>query len=596
MAGNRTDRATFGAKLGERLADLGTRAYLSSRSQVTPHVVKTAMHIQEEFFKLTGFEIVKTVGPLWEQIAAHPDVAPWAKDTAKFAAAGKGQWATLLNASVLGQAMGSSIFDVVNNAIAPSIAGMLASDPNQRLSAEQAAAAWARGVWPYDRARLEAAWRGVNLERFETIAEMNRAHYPFDVGVALLRRGQVAESEVMLSMQRQGFDEHTARNLISLRQVDLTPADLAAMWNRSIVSTEEGREIAARSGMLPRDFDRLTELGGEPLAPQDLLLAFRRGIIDEKRLQRGIVQGPTRTEWFDVLKALQYYPMSTSDALTAWGQGHLSDGELEAIANQNGLRSQDITPLKESAGTAPGIEFMLDALSRGIMTDEQVIAGIKESRPKNKYIPIIMAMRERLVPQETARMLYRKGIISRDEVASILTKHGFNATDVAHLIAAEEDQQTETVKDLTQSQVLELYADRAIDETTAADMLSSLGFAESSVQLLLSLADVRRIRKFIDAAVSRLHTNYVARKLDRTTAIATMDALGVAPAQRDDYLTLWDIESRTVTKALTTAQIVSAAKQGFIDAIDALDRLEGQGYAPDDARILLLIGKVPGVE
>jgi hypothetical protein len=583
----------LGGRIGGRIADLTAKAVLDAKVRAAPHFVRTAMTLQDEFFRLTGFEVAKTIGPLYQKVADHPETPEWMRRTGRFVAAGKGQWATLLASTATGALIGSGFQRLIDNELGPSFGAIIADSPHGRLTPADAAAAYARQIESRLDYAHEAAEAGIGPNRFEVLAQLHKTYPSLGDILDLWRRELIDEPMAHRWLNQVGIDDDTAARMLHLKRVYLTPADAAAMWNRDILSSEQGREIASRWGVPPEDFDRLAELGGEPLGPEALLTAFRRGIIDADRLQRGIVQGPVRKEWFDVIRDMQYAPMTITDALTAWAQGHIDDSTLARNANENGLRSEDLQPLMETSGTAPGIEFMLDALNRGEMTEPEVVAGIKESRPKNKYIPLIMRMRKRILPQETARVLYRKGVISKERIQAILTQHGFVPEDVAALIDGEAQEDSAAVKELTASQILELYQDRAIPADLVTEMLTALGYTEQSVTLQIELADLRRLQKFINAAITRLHGSYIARRMERDEATLALDALGIVPDQRNDILDLWDIERTTVTKGLTTAQIVAAAKLLYITVPEAGVRLEAQGYAPDDALLLLRLGKVP---
>jgi hypothetical protein len=80
--------------------------------------------------------------------------------------------------------------------------------------------------------------------------------------------------------------------------------------------------------------------------------------------------------------------------------------------------------------------------------------------------------------------------------------------------------------------------------------------------------------------------------VDEPTADASLDQSGVTPDQKADLLLFWRIERTTYGRALTPAQIVSAAKKGLLSGVEAHTRLVGQSYSPDDARILLAISNV----
>lgn len=582
----------LGARVGERLAEIVVRATGLSREKSTDHLVRTAMKAQEDFFRLTGSEVARTIGPMWGQVAQHPDAPDWARATAGFVSAGKGQWATLLAGTATGAVLGGGLMDFINNELLPVTGALIATNPHGIFGIADAARMVAHDIIPFDLAAGDARHQGLNEERFRDLVRATQAIVGVPDIFALWNRGVIGDEIAFRLLRRAGHDHDAIEYIRHLRQMDLSPETVAQMWTRSIVDSDQGAAIAARSGLSREDFMRLTELYGQPPAPEILYLAFRRGIIDEARLRRGIVQGPIRNEWFDVIEAVQFHSMTPDQAASAVTQGHMTVGRGQAIAKEYGLDPDDFTTLIETAGLPPGIEFAGEAYNRGLITDDEFGAMFLESRIKNRYLPLLRAMRTRLIPQETARSMLAKGVITPERCAEILHGHGFAPDDIAALIEASSVEKTATARQLTVAQTQALYEEREIDRDQALEMLTALGYDDTEAGFLLDLADIARLRTFRNAIINRVRSGYVAGLIDELEAQTTLDTLGVAPQRITDLLILWGLERSTVTKNLTPAQVVAAAKKQIIDGPAALSRLVGQGYDDADARILLALSGV----
>jgi len=587
MAGDEDGGTPVGGTVGGRVAAHIAAAMAATRVKMGPHQAALAQTVLRDFTNHISDELQGVLGPLWREAAERPDTPDHVRPLLTALAEERGQAWALVAGTATGAAMGGGLMNLLSNALNPVIFPIIQSAPHNVLSPDVAAAMDVRGVARGFDPFYDSGANGIDRDRYEALRRMAEAQPTTAETLDLLNRGSIDEATARAVLRRAGHAPDSIDHVLSLRRMQLTPEQLAAMWNRSIVDTDGGAAIASRWGMSKEDFTRLTELGGEPLPPDMLMAAYRRGIINEARLQRGIVQGPTRTEWFDVLRDLQYMPMGTQDALTAWAQGHLTDDELRTITNMNGLMQEHLPALMEASGTAPGIQFMLDALNRGEMSEADVIQGIKESRPKNKYIDLIMRMRHNLIPQETARMLYRKAVITREDCKTILIKHGFSDVDSEALLSAESVERTADTRDLTVAEVVRLYGVRAITRDNAAAWLADLGYETDEADWKLLLADLARTERFTSAVVTRLRTGYVARRLDDGAVIQALDQLRVPPDQRDDYIALWSLERDVTTKGLTVAQITGAVKKLGRDREWAMTQLLGQGYSEEHADIVL---------
>lgn len=590
--GSSVNSSTLGAGLTGKIAEHVVRAKVSATERLSGHYVKLAMAAQEQFFALTGAEVKGTVGPLWVALADHPDSPEWLRRTADFVGRGHGQWQTLLAGAATGAAMGGGILDLVTNELNPPITALIAQSPNLQLSPAEAAAAAVRGFGRRDHLLFEAARSGIDAERFSILEDLNVTRLAPAEILELYRRGELGRDLATRLLHLTGMDGDSAGRFLSLSRLYVSLADAGQMWNRSIITDDELMAIARVNGYTDTDAHRFAELGGEPPSPDLLYTAYRRGFIDEDRLRRGIVQGPIRNEWFDLLEKMQYRSMTPEQAASAVTQGHLDIARGEAIAKEYGLNPDDFSTIVETSGRPPGIDFAAEAYLRGFVTDAEWSAMFLESAIKNRYLPVLRQMRTRLVPQETARSLYAKGVGDLPWITKVLHDHGFSPDDAQRLIAAATVEKTQATRDLSLTAVRDLYAEQEITPTEAAQMLQQLGYDEQEAAWELALADLARVRTYRNAVITKVRAGYVKGLLTQPDAVTTLDGLKVPSARRDELLSLWDIERDTVTRDLTPAQLVSAARKGLMDPQVAQHRLIGQGYAADDAAVLLGISGV----
>lgn len=583
---------TVGARLAGKIVDQVVRGKVAATERLAEHTVRVGMNLQETFFALTGSEIRRTIGPAYAEIADEPAFPDWARETANFVSRGHGQWQTLAAGTLTGAAMGSGLLALFTNALTPGVAAIMSKFPNIRLTPEQAAAVDVRGLNWGANLELEAAGQGINSQRYEALRQLAVATLsPQDI-VDLFRRGVFTRADTKRYFNRIGFEGNHATFLLELARTHIDMASAVALINRSALTEDEFIHVAKVNGYTEDDAKRLEELGGEPPEPQLLYGAFRRGIINADRLRRGIVQGPIRNEWFDVLEQMQFHSMTPDTAGAAVTQGHLTIERGRAIAKEYGLNPDDFEVIVETSGRPPGVDFAEEAFNRGFIDDAQWSAMFLESAIKNRYLPVMRQMRTRLVPQETARMLLSKGVIDHDRCAAILKGHGFDPDDIEALIAAGAVDRAQPTRDLSLAAVRELYAEQEIEADVATEMLKALGYDDNEAAWELTLADLARLRAYRNAVVTRIRSGFVKGLIDDQGASAALDALHVPPGRRDSLLQLWLIEQQTVTRDLTPAQLVSAAKKGIIPADVAQARLVGQGYAAEDAATLLAISGV----
>lgn len=587
MAERVNEVTTPGGAIGGRIARLVADAIVHTRAETAPTLARLGAQIFTDTTNHVSDEIRSVMGPIFRAIAEHPDAAP--ETRALFANLGtaRGQAWAWVGGTATGAALGGGLMNLLTNELNPAILPLIAANPHGILSPSDAAQAHARGIIDADFSYDDAAKGGMNRDRWEALVGMARARLAPTEIVELLRRGTINGSRAQELLRKAGWDPEQDGLLMGLTKVPLSPADAAAGQARNLLEPDEVRLRARQAGLTDSDADVLMGLAGEPPSAEQLIYAWRRGVITERDVDRGIVQGPVRNEWIPVVKALADQPLPPQEAASAVTQGHLSYGEGESKARLSGILPEDFKTIVANAGRPPGIEFAAEAFNRQLIGEAQWERMFLESAIKNEYIPLMRAMRTNLIPAETARMMYRLGVYPRDALVKNLTGHGFTETDAQAQAALEDVRKTEGTKDLSAAQVLDLYRDELITEAQADGMLRAAGYDEQEAQWRIAMAEVDKMRRFVNAAVTKVRSAYVNSRMDANEAIVLLDQIGIHPTQRDRLIDLWDLERDVVSSQLTTAQVQAAQRKGFISEAEAYDKHLARGYSPVDADILV---------
>lgn len=580
----------LGGKLGPRLTKVVADALVYTRQRLGPHQAGIAQTVLADFTNHVSDEVRSVMAPIWTDFAESADTPDNLRPLFRALATQRGQAWAWIAGNATGAATASTLGDMFGNVLAPVVQAVVEEFPNALLSPEAVANAIARGV-AADLDELpmatEAAKGGMNDARLRYLIELARQYPPYDVLASMYHRKLISHDDFLLGLTRMGIPEGLRGKLIAAAHSEMTLPDIAAMWNRSIVDTPTAVALGARVGYDETQVLRALELGGEPLPVDALSEAFRRGFIDRERYNRGIIQGPLRNEWFDVLAKLQFHRMSPVDAADAINQGHMPLETGKRIAHEHGLDPDDFVTLIETAGAPPGVDFATEALNREFITESEFTAMFLESRIKNRYGPLLLKMRTRLIPQETARLAYREGVYSREDALRTLMHHGFTPDDAATLLSLEDARQDGTTKELTRAQIVQMYDEQILDVDVTRQLLTGLGYSEANVELMIALADVKRTQRFINAAITRVRSAYLTGKIDENEVGIQLDALAVPFAQREELLTIWAIDRTTITKTLTPAQIRQAVNRELILRDAGVERLILQGYNEIDANLFL---------
>lgn len=378
--------------------------------------------------------------------------------------------------------------------------------------------------------------------------------------------------------------------------VVLSPADAAEAVLRNVWDGKRAAAEAQRSGVDGERFDVLARLAGNAPDPQSLAVALRRGLISPDRYLAGIRQGRLRDEWAETVKALAVQQPSPTDALEALLEGQLPDARARELYALFGGDPAHFQWLFDSRGQAPSPVQAADMANRGLIPwtgrgPESVSfeQAFLEGPWRNKWLGPFRQAAQYYPPPRTITAMYKEGSLSRGRAMELLKAQGLADDLAAAYLVSGSGQKTAPTKDLAQSTITSLYRDRLVTRANAQAFLETLGYSADEAAFILSIEDVAIVQRFLASAVGRIHTLYVGHKITRELAVSSLAQLQVPAETVPDLVAVWELERAANVRALTPAEVASAARLTFITADQALAMLAELGYQPRDAWLYLSV-------
>jgi hypothetical protein len=393
--------------------------------------------------------------------------------------------------------------------------------------------------------------------------------------------------------------EINARNPV----IPISPPDLAQLVVRNYLDPALGAAVAAKSGVSADDFALLVKAAGDAPSPQELMEAYRRKVIpltgtgpDATSVEQGILEGRLGNKWVPMLEALGTVPIGVADAVDAVVENQIDYATGEQFAFENGLDRAAFKILVNTRGNPPSPTELGVMVRRGIIPlkgkGPDVLSfeqGVSEGATKDKWIPAYEQAMTVEPPESTIQAWLKEGVIDTAEAITRLKVLGYDEQAAEHYAAEAVSTTTSQYRQLAESDIVALYSGRAIDAAGATDMLKTLGYGDDVAAEILAVADFHVQVGIRNAAISRVRTYYIARKIDDTQAITTLDSLEVPAGQRQELMAAWKVERGSNVKLLTESQIVDAVAYGIMDETTAFTQLEAIGYTPFDAWVILSI-------
>lgn len=577
----------IGTKLGPKLVHLISQTIVATKVKLLDTEHRARVHAAQEIIDRAGREVADLYRPVWEQTLAEQDMPDVIREHIEKIMSGRHQWQALAGIAFGSSGAPNALSTIISNYLAPGVRTVVSASPELIPPAQDGAQLAARRVIDDGEAVSWANGQGFNTHIADALIEGARSYPDMSTVIELYRRHVIGQDQLIFYLQRNGLPEQVIGQVTNLVNQIMSPADLADMVVRGIRTEADAAPVAEESGIRPSDFHDLTLLTGEPPGLQQLLEGYRRGFIDRAELEHGIRQSRYRDEWIPLLEKLRYVPISVADAVNATVQNHISQEQAASIADQNGLSPGSINTLIETAGEPLSRTEMSELVNRGEATEAEFVQAMRESRVKDKYIPLAFRLRRRIPPAREISAALSHGAIDHQTAIRKIMDYGYSEQDAEIIVKSAAHLKVAAHKANITSAVLAAYEEFLIPRSEALDLVKQMGYDDKEAAFILEGADFRQSARIVNQAVTSVRSHYVSRRIDRQTASGELDALGLPSANRDYLLSIWDLERSVNVRVLSEAEIVKAVKKSLITPDDGLARLQNLGYSADDATLLL---------
>lgn len=439
------------------------------------------------------------------------------------------------------------------------------------LPAGEAAAADVAGLDLPDGAEDEAAFTGINADRFRALRVLAANPPTLDEALQLWRRGELTEDEVAEAQAQSIVLPRWRAPLRKLRDVVPSVTDMVRFAVREVYNPAQ-RDFLDLDAEFPAAFaDDAENIGltreraGQYWAAHWELPSYTQGV---QMFFRGEI---TRAQLDALLKAQDYAP--------TWR------GKLLAIAEAiPALQDMIRFAVREVYDPAKRRALQLDEDFPEAFARQAALHGMSEEHAREYW-----AAHWRLPsPEQGFRMLHRD-LIDIPELDALLKaddyapKYRRHLRDIAYLVPGRID-------------LRRMYAAGVIDRARVKRGYLDIGYTEHDAELLTQFAvklagTGSETDSHIGKAKTQLwgttHTSYKAGEADEARARENMTALDIDAADQDAILELWNLERATVRKQLTLAQVKTAYRDALMSRDEVTEELLGRGYSLADVTILL---------
>jgi hypothetical protein len=351
------------------------------------------------------------------------------------------------------------------------------------------------------------------------------------------------------------------------------PDTAARLVAQGIISSQFGASEASGSGFDGQHFNWLADSALTRPETGELLRLYNLQLIGQSDVELAFQRHGIPQFWWGPLLALSRNFLSVADLALAQLRGDLSDTDAGAYAGLLGMTPDDFSVLLANTGEPPGVMQLLEAYRRGFIDEPTLELGIRQSRVRDQWIPVLEQLRFERMSAATAIDATRQNYLTFDQGQAAAALAGLDPQDfqTAFDVSGEPMAIGEMLAlwkrgDVTQDQV-----EQAIRESHIKD---------------------EYIPMYLDYGTHLFSVYYVKEILgsgqgDTQWGINYLMALGYSQDDATRFVNTFAGNSTGAAKKITEAQILELYDTHGVTSDEATQLLAQLGYAPDQITLIL---------
>jgi hypothetical protein len=300
-------------------------------------------------------------------------------------------------------------------------------------------------------------------------------------------------------------------------------------------------------------------------------------------LRRSVITADTFALWaglngvdeaiVGLLITLQTNPISAADAALAVLRGNITQAQADQIATENGITADSFQILINNTGEPPGLQQLLEAYRRGFIDKATLEQGIRDSRYRDQWIPMLEQLRYEPMTTADAVNATVQDQLDLPTAEKYADQNGLQPGDFQILLNT-------AGEPLARTELEQLFNRGLIDQATVEQ-----GLRESRLKNKY-VADAFRLHEKV------LPVNTLQRAL-RYGGVTHADAIriamesGYSETDATTVVNSGSLERTQVYKDRVVESIIGMYEDNLMLESDALSMIQGLGYTSDETSFII---------
>lgn len=498
----------------------------------------------------------------------------------------------------------------------------------------RAAEAAARGLFSVQDTKTAFSWYGLDPAQAEVWIEAQRTRPALGSLADMRWRGIVDDAYVKSQIRLTGYPlEYGDQFLATLDQIPpaqdiITMVVREAFEDANIVKAPtEFADWISKKGFKSYWADKYWTAHYTPIPISQAYDNLRRGYHDEAWMKDVLRIADIHPRWHDDIIKVAWQPPAIRELGYGFDVGVYTEADIVEYRRWGGLSLVDAKKAARSL-----VDYRLDAERNAMRTanmnlyinnsiDEATFrAELKKYRTNdlaadlwvergniNKKLKEVQTplTESKSATRSDAQWMYEKGLRTVEWFTARLSQMGYSAESVQlyldqsnrNIYDKQHPEVATTVKTLSLAQINDLYIAKLMDRITAVTRITSLGYTPADTELMINIWDKGTPSTEKELTLSQLTELYKDQTISKDIFKARVLKMGYSADDTISIITLAD-KITTTTKAqpkLTESEIEQLYLYGYYDAQGLIQEYINRGFAQKDAVLKTYISTL-GIE
>jgi len=371
---------------------------------------------------------------------------------------------------------------------------------------------------------------------------------------------------------------------------DISSAVIALWKNPDIKNAIE--DIRERSGISKERWEVLQSALAPILDPNIIRQLSLRGEISESETVSLLKKSGLSEDQIELSRKIWQWIPPAQDLIRFAVREAFSPDIVSKYDTHADLPADFVSNLKKTGGSEewakaywashwelPSIQMGFQMLHRGVIDNEELNTLLRTKDIMPYWREKTTAISYTPFTRVDIRRMHALGVLDDKGVLKAYTDIGYSPENAEKMLEFTIQLNMESEFDLTRTEVLKAFRSEILSEKETIAFLSSLGYSEERVSLIMTLESLKEEESVRDLTLSQVKNLYKEELIRESEVYEKLSALNMGGNEIDLLIKYWNLEKPAKAKKLTLGMIVNLFKKGIIDVNTLESEIGLLGYS-----------------